>query len=455
MLRYFGAEVESRVEDGGRVITLTGQPELTGRRVLVPADPSSAAFPAVAALLRPGSRITLPNVAVNPLRIGLFETLREMGAEIELTEQREQCGEPVADLMVRAGPLEGIEVPAERAPSMIDEYPILAVAAALAKGRTVMHGLAELRVKESDRLTAMAEGAGRLRRRRRGRRGYAHRGGNRRAAARRGRDSHQARPPDRHELPGPGPWPRGPRSRSTTGAPIETSFPGLRRAHERPGRRHRGPMIIAVDGPSAAGKGTLARRLARHLGLAFLDTGLLYRATAARLLRAGADPADEAAAAAAAAALEAADLEDHDLRTEAVSQGASVVAALPAVREALLAHQRRFALAPPGGAAGAVLDGRDIGTVVCPEADVKLFVTASTEARARRRHKELRQRGTESIYARVLRDMRERDARDSTRAAAPLVAAPDAVILDTTDLDADAVFEQALAVIASRGTADP
>jgi 3-phosphoshikimate 1-carboxyvinyltransferase len=158
MLRHFGAEVESRIEDGGRVIALTGQPELTGRRVLVPADPSSAAFPAVAALLRPGSRITLPNVDVNPLRIGLFETLREMGAKIEFADLREQCGEPVADLVVEAGSLEGIEVPAGRAPSMIDEYPVLAVAAALAKGRTVMHGLAELRVKESDRLTAMAEG---------------------------------------------------------------------------------------------------------------------------------------------------------------------------------------------------------------------------------------------------------------------------------------------------------
>jgi cytidylate kinase len=211
-------------------------------------------------------------------------------------------------------------------------------------------------------------------------------------------------------------------------------------------------MIIAVDGPAASGKGTLARRLAKRFGLAHLDTGLLYRATAARVLRSGGDPADEAAARAAAEALGAADLEDPELRGEAVSQGASVVAALPAVRRALLAFQRHFAHAPPDGARGAVLDGRDIGTVVCPDADAKLFVTASLEARARRRHKELLARGTRSIYARVLRDMRERDARDSSRAAAPLVPAPDAVIIDTTDLDADAVFARALAAISPRST---
>ncbi|MEQ8814745.1 MAG: 3-phosphoshikimate 1-carboxyvinyltransferase [Thalassobaculum sp.] len=159
MLRHFGAEV--RVEilgGGGRRVTLVGQPELTGRPVVVPADPSSAAFPAVAALLVEGSEITLPGVGTNPLRFGLFETLLEMGADITLTNPRTEAGEPVADLVVRASRLKGIEVPPERAPSMIDEYPILAVAASLAEGTTVMRGLEELRVKESDRLGAMAGG---------------------------------------------------------------------------------------------------------------------------------------------------------------------------------------------------------------------------------------------------------------------------------------------------------
>jgi 3-phosphoshikimate 1-carboxyvinyltransferase len=158
MLRHFGAEitVESRPE--GRLSTLTGQPELTGRRVVVPGDPSSAAFPLVAALICPGSEIVLSGVGLNPHRTGLIATLREMGAVIEETNRRWAAGEPVADLLVRAGALTAVEVPAARAPSMIDEYPILAVAAAFAKGRTAMHGLAELRVKESDRLMAIARG---------------------------------------------------------------------------------------------------------------------------------------------------------------------------------------------------------------------------------------------------------------------------------------------------------
>lgn len=158
MFRHFGAEV--RVEDlpEGRVITLTGQPEFHGRDVVVPADPSSAAFPAVAALITPGSDITLRAVGLNPLRFGVFETLLEMGADIEITNRRIEAGEPIGDIRVRSSQLKGIEVPAERAPSMIDEYPILSVAAAFAEGTTVMRGVGELRVKESDRLGAMARG---------------------------------------------------------------------------------------------------------------------------------------------------------------------------------------------------------------------------------------------------------------------------------------------------------
>ena len=159
MLRHFGAEVtvEPRAE-GGRAITLTGEPEITGRDVGVPGDISSAAFPLVAAVLVPGSRITLRGVGVNPLRTGLLETLREMGADIALDNWRDATGEPVADLTVSASALKGVDVPPERAPSMIDEYPVLAAAAALADGTTRMRGIAELRVKESDRLSALARG---------------------------------------------------------------------------------------------------------------------------------------------------------------------------------------------------------------------------------------------------------------------------------------------------------
>ena len=181
-------------------------------------------------------------------------------------------------------------------------------------------------------------------------------------------------------------------------------------------------MIIAVDGPAASGKGTLARRLAKHFGLNHLDTGSLYRAVAFRALTAGADPADPDAAVAAARRVEAGDLADPRLREDKVAQAASVVAAIPGVRTVLLAFQRDFARRAPG----AVLDGRDIGTVVCPDADAKIFLTATVEARASRRFKELQAGGGPAIYERVLQDMMLRDARDRERRTAPLQRAADA-----------------------------
>lgn len=198
-------------------------------------------------------------------------------------------------------------------------------------------------------------------------------------------------------------------------------------------------MIIAIDGPAAAGKGTLARRLAAHFGLRYLDTGLLYRAVGKAVLAAGEDPNDAAAAEAAARALKPEDLTADDLRTEAIGAAASKVAAVEGARAALLDFQRAFAGEPPG----AVLDGRDIGTVVCADADVKLFVTASAEERARRRAAELQARGETVIYAAVLRDLKARDERDSGRDIAPLEPAADAIRLVTDDLDAEQAFQAA------------
>lgn len=209
-------------------------------------------------------------------------------------------------------------------------------------------------------------------------------------------------------------------------------------------------MIITIDGPAASGKGTLARAIARHYGYAHLDTGKLYRAVGLAVLARGGDPADAAAAAAAARALDPGELDDPALAGDGVAQAASIVAAIPQVRAALLDFQRTFARQPPDGAAGAVLDGRDTGTVVCPDAAVKFFVTASAEVRAERRHKELLARGEPSIYERVLADIEERDRRDSTRAVAPLRPAPDAALIDTSALDAAAVLSTALAHLASR-----
>jgi cytidylate kinase len=210
-------------------------------------------------------------------------------------------------------------------------------------------------------------------------------------------------------------------------------------------------VIIAVDGPAAAGKGTIARRLAEHFNLAYLDTGLLYRAVGILARDRGIDPA---AAAAMARELSADDLDDPRLRGDEAAQAASLVAAQGEVRAALKDFQHDFARRPPdtqgGPAAGAVLDGRDIGTQVCPDADVKLFITARVEVRAERRLKELRDRGLEAIYGRVLRDMTERDRRDRERDVAPLKPADDAFVLDTSDLDAEAAFNTALEFIQSR-----
>ena len=210
------------------------------------------------------------------------------------------------------------------------------------------------------------------------------------------------------------------------------------------------PRVIAIDGPAAAGKGTLARRLAAHFGYAYLDTGLLYRAVGFKVLQAGADPADPAAAVKAAQALVPGELGNPELRTDDAANAASKVAAIPEVRRELVNFQRDFAAKPPGSAKGAVIDGRDIGTVVCPRADVKFFVTASLEARAERRLKELRDRGVAGIHSRVLRDMQDRDTRDSQRDTAPLRMADDAILLDTTELDADETFAAALKSIESR-----
>jgi cytidylate kinase len=209
-------------------------------------------------------------------------------------------------------------------------------------------------------------------------------------------------------------------------------------------------VIIAIDGPGAAGKGTLARRLAAHFGLAYLDSGRLYRAVALRLLRDGRDPEKEGDAIAAAQALQPGDLDDPALKGDEIAQMAAKAAIHPGVRDVLTEFQRRFAAAPPGGAVGAVIDGRDIGTVVCPDAPIKLFVTAEPEIRAERRALELRQRGQNAIYARVLEELKARDARDRGRAVAPLVIAKDAYVLDTTVLDPDAVFTAALAFITAR-----
>lgn len=450
MLRFLGAQLDiQKQEDGALGIRLKGQPELVqpGLKLFVPGDPSSAAFLAVAGLIVPESKLLIRDICINPHRTGLYETLKEMGAKLAFKNQRSVCGEEIADLELEASTLRGITVPAGRAPSMIDEYPILAAAAAFAKGKTRMEGLAELRVKESDRLSAIVSGLTAC-----GVKvtsgedwmeieGGAVKGGARVA-------THQDHRIAMSFLI------LGLASQQPVtvddGSFIATSFPGFMELMVRLGGRitpesaegYR-PMIIAIDGPAASGKGTLARRLAEQLGYAYLDTGSLYRAVGLKLVYSDKDPNDKKAAIAAAKSIELGDLANPRLRQERIGTAASIVSAYPEVREVLLDFQRKFA----ASAQGAVLDGRDIGTVVCPNADIKIFMTASLEARAKRRHRELQGEGIEVVYQSVLEDLKERDERDSKRQAAPLIPAEGAIHLDTTEMDAKTVFENVLNMV--------
>lgn len=210
------------------------------------------------------------------------------------------------------------------------------------------------------------------------------------------------------------------------------------------------PSLIAIDGPAASGKGTLAKRLAHHYGFAHLDTGALYRAIALLVLRDGCDPTDETMALAMVPFLATVDLEAPDLRTLEVGAAASQVAAHTQVRRSLVDYQRGFAEKPPEGASGAVLEGRDIGTVICPHAPVKIFITASVPVRAKRRLGDLLRSGVPVDEATVRADIEERDRRDRERAEAPLRQAEDAVLLDTTDLSIEAAVCRACEIIASR-----
>jgi cytidylate kinase len=202
-------------------------------------------------------------------------------------------------------------------------------------------------------------------------------------------------------------------------------------------------MIIAIDGPAASGKGTLGKRLAAHYGLRHLDTGLLYRAVAHAVVAAGHRPDDHARAVAAATSLDPARFDEAALKSQAVGEAASLVSAIPGVRAALSAFQRAFAAGPPG----AVLDGRDIGTVICPDADVKIFVTATPQVRAQRRTLEFRGGGAKVNEADILADILRRDERDTSRAISPLVCAPDAHLLDTTTLDIEGALQAAIDIV--------
>lgn len=452
MLEYFDIPIAREQIKDGTKITITGKPKQTAknREILVPGDPSSAAFLVVAALIVPNSEVVVRNVCMNPLRTGLFTTLQEMGGDISYENIRALGGEKLADIRVRHSQLKTVTVPAERAPSMIDEYPILAVAASFAKGESVMHGLSELRVKESDRLNAIIENltACGVDARAEGDTLFVTGGNPKGGVTITTRFDHRIAMSF---------LVMGMASREAItvddATAIKTSFPnfvslmngmGAKIIVEQPAAdKPQHPIVISIDGPAASGKGTLARRLAEHFDMDYLDTGSLYRAVGLKLIYGDKDPNDKEAALAAALAIDINDLSNPRLRQERIGKAASIVSAFPDVRQALLDYQRKFAQSPRG----AVLDGRDIGTVVCPDATIKFFITATLFARAKRRHKELSGEGVEVIFDSVLEDLRERDERDKNRAAAPLIPADDAIIIDSSAADASEIFQRAREIV--------
>ncbi len=452
MLAAFGAKIES----GEGWAEIHGASTLTATDIMVPGDISSAAFWLVAASIVPGSDLLLPRVGINRRRAGVLTILRAMGADFELGNQRELGGEPVADIRVRYSPLKGIDIPAEWVPDAIDEFPVLFVAAACAQGRTTLTGAEELRVKESDRIATMARALGNL-----GvaleetpdgividggaiRGGTVHADGDHRIAMASAVAGMVAQGPVIiHDA-----------------AHIATSYPHFdqqaRSVGAQIGAADTVP-VLAIDGPSGSGKGTVAARLAQAMGWHLLDSGALYRLVGYAALARNLDLGDEeqiallaaklkiefdsAAQGAAAILLDGEPVADK-IRDEQVANAASQVAALPKVRQALFAAQRDFQREP-----GLVADGRDMGTVVFPEAQHKVFLTASAEERAERRYKQLKDKDNGVTLRALFAEIKARDERDANRTVAPLKPADDAVLIDTTKLSIDQVVDQILGLL--------
>ena len=450
MLLLFGADLQTKQLSGnGRQITLNGRTELQAQNIVVPGDPSSAAFAMTAALIIPDSDICIKNVMINSTRSGMLQTLQQAGYAIHLQNERISGGEKVADLRVMAGGSSPISPDPDLAVTMIDEYPALMLLAAFAKGTSRFLGIGELRVKESDRIAKMEKLLSDN--------GVVVRSG-----------------ANWVEIDGIGSvfGPINPLDKVqdfvvdedhriamcalvlgmasylpisiADGSSIATSYPGFIADMQNLGAKMVAkttakPLVIAVDGPMASGKGTLARKLAAHFCLPYLDTGLLYRATARAALQAGVDLNDQNAIAKLAKNLSLPIMQIEELRLAHIGLAASKVAVLPKVRDALLDVQRSFANSPDG----AVLDGRDIGTVICPDADVKLWITASEQVRAERRRQELLQSGQQITAEAMLAQLQERDARDAARNNAPMTMAENAHLIDTSKLSIDAAFQVA------------
>lgn len=441
-------------------VTLQSMGRLVATSFTIPGDISAAAFFMVGATIAPGSDVILENVGLNSTRIGVINILTMMGAKIKFENERDQGSETIADVHVRYAPLHGIDVPMEQVPLAIDEFPILFIAAAVATGTTTVRGAQELRLKESDRIALMAEGLTAM-----GVPVEVHEDGIMIEGVKQIKGAEVDSDGD-HRIA----MAFAIAALITTDPmvikncdKVGTSYPNFVRDAHALGLKiqSNSPSIpvITIDGPSGTGKGTLGRQVANALGWHFLDSGALYRVLAFAVLDRKLAQDDWVAIEHLAEQLPVAFEFGHhhwqvlyegrdvvaELSSEKIGHLASQLAAVGEVRTALLARQRAFREAP-----GLVTDGRDMGTVIFPDAQLKIYLHASPEIRAERRYKQLKASGLAVKLPEILQELAARDARDSQRQIAPLKAAENAVIIDTSELTAEEVLAKVLVLASER-----